>query len=240
MFWMCYALLVMLLALFLSWHLSTRVNFLYPFWYDVLKIDATIQKYGPLNRYREDFQLTDKQERTRLFAGIVKAIDNDGEGLESLNYMNPQGQTIGPLLTQPEIIHLQDVAKLLGYVNSGAIVVFLMWLILTGWILIRKTPIPSVLAVFASGLTGVIGITLLVLMLGPVKIFYLMHEWIFPPGHKWFFYYEESLMTLMMKAPVVFGPITLVLVITALLLCVLFLWGLKKVQAMHVTQQDTL
>ncbi len=232
-FWISYLISVFLLALFLSWHVSARVNFLYPFWHDVLNIDATIQKYGPLNRYREDFQLTDKLERTRLFAGIVKAIHQDGKGLESLSYRKPQGQIIGPLLTRPEVIHLQDVARLIGFVNSAAIVIFSLWLIMTGWIFARKTPIPSAMAMFASGAIGLIVSTLVVLLLGPVKIFYLLHEWIFPAGHQWFFYYEESLLTLMMKAPDVFGPITFMLVITALLLCAIFLWIVKRVQVVR-------
>ncbi|MFN2223885.1 MAG: DUF1461 domain-containing protein, partial [Candidatus Promineifilaceae bacterium] len=31
--------------------------------------------------------------------------------------------------------------------------------------------------------------------------------WICPPGHQWFFYYQDSLMTTMMKAPVLFAGI---------------------------------
>jgi hypothetical protein len=59
-----------------------------------------------------------------------------------------------------------------------------------------------------------------VLIIGSKKVFYYLHTWIFPPEHPWFFYYQDSLMTTLMKAPDLFG------LIAALLLALwLLLWG---------------
>ena len=43
------------------------------------------------------------------------------------------------------------------------------------------------------------------IVVGPTKAFSQMHEWVFPPGNPWFFYYQQSLMSTMMWAPVLFG-----------------------------------
>ena len=46
-----------------------------------------------------------------------------------------------------------------------------------------------------------------VIAVGPTRVFYTAHTLIFPAGHQWFFYYEESLMTMLMKAPDLFAAI---------------------------------
>ena len=40
-----------------------------------------------------------------------------------------------------------------------------------------------------------------------------MHEWVFPAEHQWFFYYQESLMTVLMKAPDLFGAIAILIAV---------------------------
>jgi hypothetical protein len=57
-----------------------------------------------------------------------------------------------------------------------------------------------------------------VLAIGPRRVFYRMHEWVFPPENPWFFYYQDSLMSTMMKAPHLFGAIAPVLLALGLLL----------------------
>ncbi len=59
---------------------------------------------------------------------------------------------------------------------------------------------------------------LLVLVIGRARCFYQFHVWIFPDDHQWFFYYQESLMSTLMKAPVLFGYIAAVLVGLAVVL----------------------
>ena len=46
--------------------------------------------------------------------------------------------------------------------------------------------------------------------------FYALHEWIFPDNHQWFFYYQESLMTVLMKAPDLFGAISVLIALLAI------------------------
>jgi hypothetical protein len=41
---------------------------------------------------------------------------------------------------------------------------------------------------------------------------------VFPPGHAWFFYYEDSLMTTLMQAPHLFGFIAVAIGVLALAL----------------------
>ena len=56
-----------------------------------------------------------------------------------------------------------------------------------------------------GGLLAAVGLVLLIA--GPTAVFYQLHIWIFPDDHQWFFYYQESLMSTMMKAPDLFGGI---------------------------------
>jgi hypothetical protein len=64
----------------------------------------------------------------------------------------------------------------------------------------------------------------LVLVSGPRRVFYALHEQVFPPDNQWFFFYQDSLMSTMMKAPFLFGYIAVALVVLALIyLWILFL-----------------
>jgi hypothetical protein len=66
----------------------------------------------------------------------------------------------------------------------------------------------------------------LVWALGAKKVFYQLHVWIFPEGHQWFFYYQESLMSTLMKAPDLFAGIGIAIFLGAILLFVLMLLAL--------------
>lgn len=69
------------------------------------------------------------------------------------------------------------------------------------------------------GLLGFSALTTITLILfGPTKMFYWLHTKIFPHNHQWFFYYQESLMTTLMKAPDLFGFIATIWAVTAILL----------------------
>tara|TARA_Y100000588_G_scaffold356149_1_gene412087 strand:- start:498 stop:764 length:267 start_codon:yes stop_codon:yes gene_type:complete len=60
-----------------------------------------------------------------------------------------------------------------------------------------------------------------VFALGPKQVFYWFHIKVFPEGHQWFFYYQESLMSTLMKAPDLFGFIAvLIAVLTLSIFCV--------------------
>lgn len=223
--WTLFALLIFVAALWLAWQSLVQVDFLYPVWYDTIGIERTIATYGPRNRFRHQFEHTSRAERIRLFAAIVEAIHQQGTGLANLTYHAPDGRPIAPLLTPPEIVHLQDVARLVAWLSGVGLLAMLAWPLLLAMLWWQRVTMPplSHLLLTVVGLLATVGVTILVL--GPVRVFYALHTWIFPPGHQWFFYYEDSLMTLLMKAPEIFGYITLTLATLALLLFLVLLLG---------------
>jgi hypothetical protein len=203
-----FSLCLLICSIFISWVLWAQVNFAYPVLHWSMNIEQHIDKYGPQNRYRDDFEKTDKQEQVRLFATIVDAIHNDGKGLERITYRNQSGQPISTLLRQAEVIHLQDVAHLISTFYTVSIIVILLTCLLIGVFKYQGTKLPSL----KQQAVGILGFTIisfiLIMLIGPVSVFYALHEWIFPDNHQWFFYYQESLMTVLMKAPDLFGAIT--------------------------------
>jgi uncharacterized membrane protein len=215
----------LVLAFALSWSVLYKVDFAYSGIYDALEIERVIAQYGPLNRHRQGFAQTDKAEQVRLFAAINTAVHQQGQGLEDIRYYlpnhHPNQQAIGKLLHQAEIVHLQDVANLLDVMKLVVIIAALVWLGLL--LLYRFTHLarPGVkqqwLGIAALLLVGGI----VVAMVGPVRVFYTLHEWVFPAGHQWFFYYQDSLMSTLMKAPDLFGAIAVLLTLLALMIVAL-------------------
>ena len=215
--WLMFFVLSLLSCLYLAWLLLLKANFFYSINYALLDIDATIEQYAPLNVYRKGFAGTTQDERFRLFAGIVNSIANRGRGLEDLHYHRENGAVIDSLLTEAEIIHLNDVARLVTVVDllgTAAIAIFGVLLLVFYHQQKRR---PSLVKIH---LLGVVFFTLLIgliLQIGATKVFYAAHTWIFPSEHQWFFYYEQSLMTTLMKAPDLFGLIAIELLAIALL-----------------------
>lgn len=225
--WLLITLLLFISTSFVAWQFLRVQNFNYGLWYEVIDIGATIEKYGPQNRNRRLFEITDKPEHERLFGEIVTSIHDGGNGLKELTYRSPEGKEIATLLTEPEVIHLQDVANLVDvYFLVGSIaLVFSIIGIIAAQKMQIKLPSFTKLALAWSGLIGLI--VLITLIIGPVKVFYQLHIWIFPEDHEWFFYYQDSLMTLMMKAPDLFGYIAASWGVLTLALLFGVLWGLR-------------
>jgi hypothetical protein len=194
-------------ALFLAWQALVTVNFLYPFWHRVLDIGDTVRIYGPQNRNRSGFERTSAAEQARLFAAIVRAVENDGRGLEQLEYHDPQGRPLGHLLTAPEIVHLRDVARLIAHVERFGWSCLAAFLLLALSLWFRPAPRPPLKRTLAAVATTFIVAVATVLLIGPKTVFYTLHTWIFPAGHPWFFYYQDSLMTTLMQAPNLFAGI---------------------------------
>lgn len=210
----------LLVAFAVSWLVLAQVNFSYPLWHDHAGIGEAIERYGGENRFKTGFDLTTREQRIDLFAGINKAIHRNGEGLDRLVYQVP-GEPVQQLLRDPEIVHLQDVANLLNIGFYAAIIALVLWLLAIGlWVRSAK-PFPSLLSQLA-GIISLLGVgALVILAIGPVDVFNALHVWVFPDGHQWFFYYQESLMSTMMYAPVLFGWIALEWVALAVLVFVL-------------------
>ncbi len=228
--WGLYGLLTFMPALLLSWLCLSKVDFLYPLWYEVIGIDQTVAQFGPINRYRKHFELTTKREQVRLFSAINNSVHQSGQGLETLSYHDPMGRPINHLLTPPEIVHLKDVARLIGVMIPAGWATFGVWLLTSGVLIYLKYRIPSLKRLVLIGMASLAIGTVAVIMIGAKKLFYQMHDWIFPPGHPWFFYYEDSLMTTMMKAPDLFGYIAVVWMILATLLWTFLVFIVQRFQ----------
>lgn len=205
-FWTFFLLLTFVITLPASWWLLATADFFYAPLHDTIGIDSHIEKYAPKNNENKmGFERTTKTERVALFHGIVEAIHNKGIGLEKLSYLNSQNQKV-TLLTDAEVIHLKDVANLLEKLNPAVLVAVILWILLLFYLFIWRARIPSAQQLLLYSLFLVL-LSALVLLLGPEKVFNQLHIWIFPDNHQWFFYYEDSLMSILMKAPDLFAYI---------------------------------
>lgn len=216
--WFIVSLCTLVTALFIAWSLFVKVDFLYPLWHEVMDLEQTIQTYGPKNRHRDNFEQTDRAEQLRLFNAIVVAIHDKGRGLAELSYHNPQGDRLGSLLTEAEIIHLQDVANL---VTGFHLVGWASILLAVPTVLIlyqRQAKRPTIREYLIGGGGLLILFGLLVFAIGPTNFFYQLHTVVFPENHQWFFYYQDSLMTTMMRAPDLFAYIAVEWIVLALLI----------------------
>jgi hypothetical protein len=207
-----------LAALWLSWRALALVDFGYPVFYDALDIAGHIDTFGPQNRFKSGFESTTRAERLRLFGEIVGAIHDGGAGLDAIRYHGPDGRPIDLLLRAPEVGHLQDVANLVSRLAPAG------WLAVA-WagihlLLIRRRGwrVPRLRHLLGASLLVTAACVAVVVAIGPRRVFYWMHELVFPPDHPWFFYYQDSLMSTMMKAPDLFAAIAALLLIIALML----------------------
>lgn len=206
-----------LASLWIAWRALALVDFLYPVLYDAIDVHGHIETYAPQNRYKADFAATTREERLRLFGEIVDAIHASGAGLDQIVYRRPDGQVIDTLLRAPEVGHLQDVADLVdrmapvGWLAVAWTALHLLLIRLFGW------RVPTLARLLGASTLAVAAATGAVLLIGARRVFYWFHEWVFPPDHPWFFYYQDSLMSTMMKAPDLFGAIAAALLALGLL-----------------------
>lgn len=247
--WLLFALSLLTFSLNASWQLSKSANFFYVFWYQSLQIDLTIKKHVAINTHgKQDFPIEDVNLHQKKFAEIVQAVHQQGVGLEQISYKNFEGKT-RRLLTNSEIIHLQDVANLLDKVSqlstANLAVLLLFFIIYTRdqgnknklldtrpkdtRLIENKASKADVattsIIAMPSNVQKIIAVILLCLLIiiilslwGFTSVFYYLHTVIFPADHQWFFYYHESLMATIMKAPDIFSAIAAQLLVVALLL----------------------
>lgn len=205
----------------LAWHLLAHINFAYPLGYQLLSIDEHIQEYGPLNRYKSDFAQTTPAEHKQLFSEITRAVQNHGEGLAQISYRLPSGE-YAPLMREPEVIHLQDVANLIDVFYLAGLVGTGVWLLLLAYAYTARRTFPDVKKILLGFVAGLATLSVVTLLIGAETVFYWLHEQIFPDEHEWFFFYQDSLMTTLMHAPQLFGLISVLLVALLALL-----WGIS-------------
>jgi uncharacterized membrane protein len=255
--WCVVAVILLTFSLGISWQISKTTNFLYSFWYQTLHIDEVIKKNVPKNTQgKRDFPVDNFQLHEKMFAEIVDAIHQQGNQednqlgklpsntLSKISYVNHQSISKA-LLTKSEVVHLQDVANLLRSVEK------LWWvnlLILLGMIFFycRKEQTISVnsIRVMPTGKQKIISLLSFIILLvailsiwGFTEVFYYLHTVVFPENHQWFFYYRDSLMATLMKAPDIFSAIAAQLLLIALFLT----WGvdtvLRRYQVKHSKQR---
>lgn len=195
-------------ALLIAWKLLHLANYNFNFWYSQLGIEQHISKYAPQNRQgKTGFERTSYEERTELFRSIGRAVNNSGEGLRTLEYQaHPQAAPI-TLLTDAEATHLEDVANLIdllvpiGWAATGLLLLLVLLALFT------RSPLPGLKASLLTLLVFVLVLALIIIAVGPHDVFKALHEFVFPAEHQWFFYYQDSLMTTLMKAPDIFFAI---------------------------------
>lgn len=207
--WLCCCLFLLVFSLGLSWQVNKSVNFFYSFWYSQLNIEQTIKKYVPQNTMgKQDFANTDTQQHLHSFNQIVDEIHNNGKGLKQLVYLNSNQQERS-LLTSAEVIHLKDVSELINQLRSLSGINLLLLVITIGLIYRVKQPKPRTKERFIAVILPSVALFTVLSVFGFTDVFYYLHTLVFPDNHQWFFYYQESLMSSLMKAPDLFAAIAL-------------------------------
>lgn len=231
-FWPLFFISHLLLVSLLAWHLLAQANFAYPLGYKLLDINAQIQEFAPRNHFKHDFEHTTPQQHLNIFAEISEAIQNSGKGLTEITYPLPNG-TETAFMHNAEIIHLQDVANLVELLYQVGIIASIGWAILLFIAYRYKLLIPRLRIILLSYCAAIVAITIAVLSIGATHVFYWFHTKIFPEGHQWFFYYEDSLMTTLMKAPDIFGFIAVLLVSLIVIIWIISIWATHKLLSSH-------
>lgn len=222
--WLAYGLMSVWLAVAVAWSVYARFDYGYGLWYQALDIDRHIERYAPHNTARPGFAGLSPAEHHAAFHAIRVAVHAQGEGLEEIHYRAPDGASHS-LLNEAEVEHLQDVAHLLRQATLITLGLIPVWLA-AAWLRSRHAP-PAWPVRLGWTLIAVLGVVAALILIGPTRVFYAFHEWLFPPDHQWFFYWEESLMSTLMKAPDLFGAIAAVLAAAGLALTpILYLAGI--------------
>lgn len=219
------------LSVYLAWMANAQFGYGYDWLYEVYDTEQHIARFAPQNRYRNDFEFTQVSEHKAIFQHIVDSVHDDGQGLDLILY-SAKGKTY-PVLHDAEIVHLQDVAILINKIHYLAIICFFMLFFLVGWHRFarkRGGEQASKKGLILTLITLVLITVCLFLAIGAKAIFYKLHVWIFPQDHQWFFYYQDSLMSTLMKAPDLFAGIAIQILIFALIIFAAVLVGIKKVR----------
>lgn len=244
--WGLFALSLLTFSLGISWQVSKANNFFYGFWYQILDIHQVIDKSVPRNTQgKRDFPIDNIKLHQKKFADIVTAIHQHGVGLAEITYINKQ-LNVQKLLTSSEVEHLQDVANLLDKVSFFWLINLLIFSGLTFFYCqnlkghtIEKTPsmaaktsriMPTTKQKVLTVLILLLAVLVLLASVGFTKVFYYLHTVVFPLDHQWFFYYKDSLMATLMKAPDIFAAIALQLLSVALVIAIVIDTAISRYQ----------
>ncbi|NRD74837.1 DUF1461 domain-containing protein [Shewanella sp. VB17] len=226
-YWFIVSICVFIAVVWAAWHVMKSQDFHYASLYDWIEIEQHIDVFGPQNKHFLGLEQLGKTEHVRLFSDIVSAIHHHGVGLTELSF-NTSYHT-QPLLTKAEVIHLQDVANLIDTLNNASFFCIVVLLVLVLLPVVRGLMFhqPLTFPMFNKHIlftvySAAIGASLVcVFVIGPTRVFYWFHEVVFPDNHQWFFYYQDSLMTTLMKAPDLFAAMTIGLCIYSIFIAAL-------------------
>lgn len=227
LFWPLFFISHLLLVSLLSWHLWAQVNFAYPTAYKLLDIEAQVKEFAPHNRHKQEFEHTTPEEHWQLFGQIVSGIQHHGKGLAKIEYRLPDG-TRTTFMHNAEVVHLQDVANLIDGLYTTGTIAGVLWVCLLIMAYRKKLQLPALRKVMLGSAAAIAIGSAIIVSLGATQVFYWFHTKIFPEGHQWFFYYEDSLMTTLMKAPDIFGLIAVLLLALAIVLWLGTIWASNK------------
>lgn len=202
-----YSFVTFVFSVILSWTILASFNFFYGVWHDYGGIGEGIDIYGPQNKYKSGFGDTTADERERVFSEIVSAIHFGGNGLKNIRYRSSSSDGEQVLLHSNEIVHLQAVADIISFFYFPSVCVILIWVGMNTYILRSRQNIPNVKHQFTGMAVCLLSAVVLIFVLGPMNVFDWLHDVSFEPGHQWFFYYQDSLMSTLMLAPDLFGYI---------------------------------
>ena len=198
---------ILVASAYLAWVLLSSQAFYFGAIYERSSLGVHIEKFAPRNKFKAHFELTTSEERIRIFGDIAQSVNEGGKGLSEIKYTYGGNAHDVQFLTKPEIQHLEDVANLIGKLKTFASAVVVALGVVFAGLLARRRRLLSLGSLDLSLKISTLGVNALSLFglgacalyaFGSQKIFYLLHELAFPSGSKWFFYYEESLMTTLM------------------------------------------
>jgi hypothetical protein len=221
--------LALILSLYGAWMVNAKSGYGYAWLYGFYETEQHIANFGPQNRFRQGFETLSVEEHKKAFQQIVDSVHSNGEGLAEITYKF-LGQDI-PLLHEAEKIHLRDVANLINALHI--LVLLCLFTLITLYIWEYRHRCKSQDRASPLGLLGIFALLLILItaafiVWGAKAIFYQMHIWVFPDDHQWFFYYQDSLMSTLMKAPDLFAGITIQIVLLALIFYTVILLLMKR------------
>lgn len=211
---------LLLSCLSVSWWINAHFHYGYSHFYEFYDIGEHIEKFAPQNEYILGLDKLTKEQHVSLFNQISTAVHHHGKGLADIEFMLEGKPT--RLLHKAEVIHLQDVANLIDKLKAAAVMAIVLTTLLLFY-LFRNKRKPKLKVQLLCLFSLIAFIAALVFVVGPTKVFYQLHIWIFPDGHQWFFYYQESLMSTMMKAPDLFGGIAVSIFVGGLVVLLMLL-----------------
>ena len=217
------------MCLVFSWHILSKTNFFFNILYDVHQVESHINEFAPQNRQnRIDFELTSKDERVRIIGEILLAVNAKGVGLEGIQYFNRNGVAVNLFLTQAEVAHLEDVSDLVQLMNSVALILVLILIFIFFLASKYKKTSPNLLMLVCGMISFIVVTTGIIIFIGPLVVFNKLHEWIFAEKSQWQFYYQDSLMTSLLKAPETFASLAILMTATALVFWLCIFCFVKK------------